>query len=278
MKFERLSLYGYVFAERVTLFQEFRTPSVMKDDACFVYVQKGIQEVYSPAQKFTLKDNESILMKCGNYVAQFSDISPVATFKSIVFHLDPEAIRKAFGNRDIDFLRVNKQEMTDEMAIKYSKSALMENFIENMQIYFDQPQLATESILAVKLQELVLLLCESGDNVLANQIIGTLYSPVEVAFEKVVQANLFNNLSIAEIALLAGCSESTFKRKFKTYYKESPARYFRLKKLEQAALLLKTTNLPVSSIAWDCGFESPAHFSTSFVKQYGRSPKNYRLA
>lgn len=277
MKIESLELYGHVFAERATLFQDFRTPSVMKDDACFIYVQKGTQEVFSPEKKFTLKDHEAILMKCGNYVAQFSGISPVASFKSIVFHLDPSAIRKAFGNRDIDFLRVNRQDLTNEVAIKYSQSALMENFIENMQLYFDQPQLATESILAVKLQELVLLLCESGDNTLANQIIGSLYTPVEVAFEKVIQANLFNNLSIAEIALLAGCSESTFKRKFKTYYKESPARYFKLKKLEQAARLLKTTELPVSNIAWDCGFESPAHFSTSFVKQYGHSPKNYRL-
>ena len=277
MKFERLSLYGRVFAERVTLFQDFRTPSVMKDDACFVYVQKGMQEVYSPAEKFTLKDHEAILMKCGNYVAQFSEASPMTTFNSIVFHLDPTAIRKAFGNRDIDFLRISKQDMTDETAVKYSQNALMENFIENMQLYFDQPQLATESILAVKLQELVLLLCESGNNALANQIIGTLYTPVEVAFEKVIEANLYNNLSIGEIALLTGCSESTFKRKFKTYYKETPARYFKLKKLEQAARLLKTTDLPVSNIAWDCGFESPAHFSTSFVKQYGQSPKNYRL-
>jgi len=277
MKFERLELYGHVFVERATLFQSFRTPSVMKDDACFIYVQKGTQEIYAPSQKYTLTDNESVLLKCGNYVTEFSDVSPVATFNSMVFHLDPTAIRKAFGNRDIDFLRISKQEMTDETVLKYSQNALMENFIDNMQIYFDQPQLATESILSVKLQELVLLLCESGDNALANQIIGTLYTPVEVAFEKVVQANLYNNLSIAEIALLTGSSESTFKRKFKTYYKESPARYFKLKKLEQAARLLKTSNLPVSNIAWDCGFESPAHFSTSFVKQYGRSPKNYRL-
>lgn len=278
MKFERLELYGHVFAERATLFQDFRTPSVMKDDACFIYVQQGRQEVYSPAKKFTLNDNEAILMKCGNYVAQFCDISPVASFQSVIFHLDPAAIRKAFGNRDIDFLRVTQSEMSDETAIKYSQSALMENFIENMQIYFERPELATESLLSVKLQELVLLLCESGNNTLANQIIGTLYSPVEVAFEKVINSNLYNNLSIAEIALLTGSSESTFKRKFKAYYKETPARYFKLKKLERAARLLKTTNLPINSIAWDCGFESPAHFSTSFAKQYGRAPKQYRLA
>ncbi len=276
MKLERLELYGHPFVERATLTQDFRTPSVMRDDACFIYVHKGTQEIYASVQKFVLSDHEAILLKCGNYITNFRNVSPVANFQSMVFHLDPEAIRKAFGNRDIDFLRINKKDVPEDTALKYTRSELLDNFMKNMWFYFEHPELATESLLAVKLQELVLILCESGDNEMANKIIGTLYTPSEIAFDKVIESNLYNNLSIGEIATLANCSESTFKRKFKTYYKESPARYFRLKKLEKAAQMLRTTDIPVSSIAWDCGFENPAHFSTCFVQQYGQSPKAYR--
>lgn len=276
MKIERLELYGHVFVEYAILSQDFRTPSIMRDDACFIYVHQGEQEVYSPGEKFIIRDHEALLVKCGNYITNFKNVTPVANFKSMIFHLDPEAIRKAFGNRDIDFLRINKKDMPEDSALKYSRSELLDNYMKNMWFYFEHPELATEPLLSVKLQELVLILCESGDNEMANKIIGTLYTPSEVAFDKVVESNLYNNLSIGEIALLANCSESTFKRKFKTYYKESPARYFRLKKLEKAAQLLRSSDTPVSRIAWDCGFENPAHFSTCFVQQYGQSPKAYR--
>ncbi len=271
-----LDLYGHPFVQCVTLTQGFRLPSVMKDDACFIYVHKGTQEVYAPNQKFTIRDRESILMKCGNYVANFKDVSPVSTFQSVLFHLDPGAIKKAFGNREPDFFRVSKNRQLDLTAMKIDASDLMDNFMDNMSIYFQQPALATESLMAVKLQELVLLLCDSGNNQLASQIIGTLYTPAEIAFEQVIEANLFNNLSIAEVAMLSNCSESTFKRKFKTWYNESPAKYFRRKKLERAALLLRTSDLQVNEIAWDCGFENAGHFSTCFVQAYGKNPTAYK--
>ncbi len=276
MEITRLDLYGHSFAECVTLSQNFRIPSVMKDDACFIYVAKGHQEIYAPNQKFVLRDRDSILMKCGNYIANFKDISPVSTFQSVVFHLDPQSIKKAFGNREPDFFRVSQRRHLELTALKIDANQVMDQFINSMSMYFSNPALATESLLAVKLQELVLLLCDSGNNELASQIIGTLYTPAEIAFEKVVETNLYNHLTVAEVAMLANCSESTFKRKFKAWYNESPAKYFRRKKLEKAALLLKTTNLQINEIAWDCGFENPGHFSTCFVRAYGKNPSTFK--
>jgi AraC family transcriptional regulator, exoenzyme S synthesis regulatory protein ExsA len=273
----KLELYGHTFAECITLTQNLRLPSVMKDDACFIYIQKGVQEVYAPNQKFIIKDRESILMKCGNYLANLQGISEVNSFQSIIFHLDPEAIKKSFGNREPDFFRVNKARKIDLTAMKVDASQLMDNFMNNMMVYFNEPALVTESLLAVKLQELVLILCDSGNNALGNQIIGSLYTPAEIAFEQIIEANLFNNLTIPEVALLSNNSESTFKRKFKAWYNESPAKYFKRKKLEKAATLLKNSDLQINEIAWDCGFENAAHFSTSFVKAFGKNPSSYKM-
>jgi AraC-like DNA-binding protein len=72
-------------------------------------------------------------------------------------------------------------------------------------------------------------------------------------------------------------SISSFKRKFKEVYGESPKKYISRKKIEKAALLLKSGDLRVSDIAWDVGFESVATFNRNFTSVYGKSPSAYRV-
>ena len=253
-----------------------RLTQAMRDDACLAYIQKGKQEIFSATQKIIAKDNESILMKCGNYIANAINVTPTSQFKSIIFHMDPESIKKAFGDKDLGFLRVDKETAAIDPALKIERNPLLDSFVLSLQPYFDNPTLATESLLATKLQELVYIISDSGKNPIATQIMGTLYSPEEIAFDEIIEANLYNNLSIGEFAHLTNRSESTFKRDFKKWYNESPAKYFKTKRLEKASELLKNTNLQVTHIAWDCGFENAAHFSDSFHTHFGKSPKEYR--
>ena len=276
MDMTTLELYGHPFAACFTLSQEFRTPHEMRDDACLAYVQSGRQEVYSQTQKLIAKDKESILMKCGNYIASFLDGTPTSEFKSVVFHLDPESIRKAFGDKDLSFLKVDSTLKAIDPALKIDRSSLMDSFVQSMQPYFDNPALANEALLAVKLQELVYILSDSGKNPVATQIIGTLYSPEEIAFDEIIEANLYSNLSIPELAHITMKSESGFKREFQKRYRVSPAKYFKTKRLKKAADLLTNTSLQINEIAWDSGFENAAHFSNSFHTHFGKSPKEYR--
>jgi len=162
-------------------------------------------------------------------------------------------------------------------ALKIDHSQLLDSFVTSLLPYFSNPQLANDELLSVKLQELIYILSDSGKNPLATQIIGTLYSPEKIAFEEIISANLYNNLSIKELAHLSAKSESSFKREFKKWYKKSPAKYFKVKRLEKSAELLKGTTHSVSEIAWECGFENAAHFSTSFNSYFGCSPKKFRI-
>lgn len=276
MEMISLELFGHPFAECFTLSENIRMQREMRDDACLAYIQKGRQEIYSPIRKIVANDNESILMKCGNYIANFKDISPTSQFKSVVFHLDPESIKKVFGDKDLSFLKIDKSNLAMNPALKIDRSELLDSFVKSMEPYFDKPQLANEQLLATKLQELVYILSDSGNNSVATQIIGTLYTPEEIAFDEIIEANMYNNLSIAEMAHLSNRSESTFKRDFKKWYNESPSKYFKTKRLEKAADLLNTSSLQINEIAWECGFENAAHFSDSFHQYFGKSPKIYR--
>ena len=271
----QLKLKGKAFAECFTLDQDLRMPSEMKDDACLIYVQEGSQEIFGSLNKVEAKDRESLLVKCGHYITNFSNISPSNPVKSIVFHLDPAIIREAFGNKELDFLSP-EGDVLENPALKVNQSELMDTFVASLRPYFKKPQLATNELMSVKLQELVLIVSDSGRNELANQLISRLYTPDKIHFDKVIEANMYNNLTIAEFAFLTHRSESTFKRDFNKWYGVSPAKYFKQEKLQKAASLLQHSKLPISEIGWECGFENAAHFSSSFSKKYGKSPKEFR--
>lgn len=270
-------LYGKVFAQCAKTVKSINLSAAMVNDACLAYVREGHQELFTPTQKIDVRDSESVLMKCGNYINKIRQASATSPYKSMIFHLDPESIKQAFVGKNLDFLNVKPSTNSENPALKLNRNLQLDSFVNSMFLYFKNPELATEKLLTLKLQELVYILSGSGANTEAIRILGTLYIPEKAAFEEIVKANVFNNLNVQELAHLCARSESTFKRDFRKWYHQSPAKYIKQKRLERAAELLKKTNQPINTIAWDCGFESAAHFSTSFLSFFKVSPRVYRM-
>ena len=68
----------------------------------------------------------------------------------------------------------------------------------------------------------------------------------------------------------------------KLYYKmkgltgTNPSVFFKTYKLNRAAELIREGCYSMSEIADSTGFNTPSHFSTSFKKQFGVSPSEYK--
>lgn len=276
MELIRLNLWGQPFVDCLTLESDLRVNQVLEDDACFSYVQSGTQEIYSSTGKIVAKDGESILMKCSNFIADNVGAETTSPFGSVVFHLNFDIVKKAFEGKDISFLKIKHDTKLTKPTLKIGHNLQMDAFIASLTPYFENPDTVKEELLVLKLQELVYLLCDSGENPVATQIIGSLQSQDQITFEDIIFANLYSGLSLSELAHLTARSVSSFKRDFTKWYNESPAKYFKTKRLEKAAKLLKNTNLRVNEIAWDCGFENTAHFGASFRNFFGQTPKEYR--
>jgi AraC-like DNA-binding protein len=73
-----------------------------------------------------------------------------------------------------------------------------------------------------------------------------------------------------------GMSTAHFSRAFKQSTGVSPHAYFNRRRLEHASMLLRTTPLTVTEIAFICGFASASHLSTTFTQVLGVSPNVYR--
>lgn len=99
---------------------------------------------------------------------------------------------------------------------------------------------------------------------------------VEHALE-FIEHNYEKNIKINDIANYIGINRSYLTNSFKKSMSMSPQDYLLNYRMSKACGLLKTTNLPVSTIANQVGYEDPLTFSKVFKKHYEVSPKTYRI-
>jgi AraC family transcriptional regulator, glycine betaine-responsive activator len=80
-------------------------------------------------------------------------------------------------------------------------------------------------------------------------------------------------LAIDTIADRIGVSRRQLERLFKNHLGLTPAWYYASMRLDRARELLRFTNMSVTEVSIACGFQSLSHFSTTYRRQFGRSPR-----
>ncbi len=91
-----------------------------------------------------------------------------------------------------------------------------------------------------------------------------------------MHSHLADNIGLAELATLAGCSLQHFKRGFKASTGQPPHRFLMDLRIKRAQALLAENDLPLAQIALECGFSSQSHFTVAFQRQTGCSPARWR--
>lgn len=91
-----------------------------------------------------------------------------------------------------------------------------------------------------------------------------------------IHENYSRSPSLAETAEAAHVSPFHFHRLFTQAVGVSPKQYVQRKQLQVARFLLRTTRLPVGDIAQQAGFSSHGHFTSTFHRTVGKSPRDYR--
>jgi len=90
---------------------------------------------------------------------------------------------------------------------------------------------------------------------------------------KCIEANISDDRFDANsLSRLMHVSRIQLYRKLKPLIKQSPADYIRSLRLQRAKELLETTDLRVSEVAFQTGFQSPSHFTQVFIQNYGVRP------
>ncbi len=93
-----------------------------------------------------------------------------------------------------------------------------------------------------------------------------------------IDADLARAPGLGELARSAGLTAANLRQRFVQAVGLSPADYLTLRRLDEAARLLRDSPLTVTQIAFKVGFSSSQYFATAFKKRTGRSPRAYRRA
>ena len=91
-----------------------------------------------------------------------------------------------------------------------------------------------------------------------------------------VEANLADEVALADLAAVAGLSPSHFCRAFRQSTGLSPHQYLIQRRLEQAKELLAESQLPIAEVALAAGFASQSHLNAHFVRALGTTPRRFR--
>lgn len=85
-----------------------------------------------------------------------------------------------------------------------------------------------------------------------------------------------DEITLDELSAVAGFSRKYFCKFFKDMTGTTPFQYLTTYRIEKAARKLLITKLPVTQIAFDCGFNDLSYFIKTFKQLKGVSPNKYR--
>ena len=88
--------------------------------------------------------------------------------------------------------------------------------------------------------------------------------------------NYKNEVTLQELATLAGMSPKYFCRAFSQMTGKTPIEYLNYYRIEQAGERLIFTENSITEIALDCGFHDMSYFSKTFSRYKGLSPSAFR--
>lgn len=91
-----------------------------------------------------------------------------------------------------------------------------------------------------------------------------------------IQANFRQPITLAETAAVAGLQLHSFCRFFKALTQRTFSDFLNEIRIGFACQLLQQSDLPITQIAYESGYDNVSYFNRSFKKNRGMTPKDYR--
>lgn len=276
IEYKKIDLYGKTLIQKVVLKPPFEFAFAVSDYACFLFSLKGDMQFHADDEQMVVPVNYSLFLNCITTGKKITNSVSSNTNEIVVISFHPDILKKIY-ERDLPLLlQQPKNNVTNQSSEKINNDFLIQKYIEGLLFYFENPSLVNDEILILKLKEIILLLSQTRNAGTIQTILSQLFSPTTYTFKQIIEANIFSQVGIEELARKANLSVSSFKREFAKLYDDSPANYIKTKRLEKAAGLLLASDNRITDIAFECGFNDLANFTKSFHDKYSVTPTGYR--
>ena len=248
----------------------------LHDEAFFIHVKQGHNIAYTPDEIVEVSEGELAFANSGNLIFKTVPNEQSGMYQATIIHIDQDTvldtIPKTFSQRDLSGKpRVSRDMVTGRPCV------IVNNYIEGVQNYFDNPHMVTDEIVRLKVREILLLLLRSKKAGQISSLLENFVNRNTASFKQTVETHLFTDISLSELAHLCNMSLSTFKRHFRKIYNSSPSDYIFERRLEKSKKLLATSEMSILDIALNSGFKTMSHYSKKFKERFGIPPSQYKL-
>jgi len=187
-------------------------------------------------------------------------------FEAIVFFIDDELIKKFL----IFYTQKDRSIKSDSKIIKIRSNSRVDKYVIALNTEY-KGRINSFSQVEIKIIEFLLLLSSYDEN---KEFISSLVKPKKRrVIKEFMEANYCENLNIEDYASLTGRSVSTFNREFKRVFSTTPNKWLISERLKKSRELLQNTNISVTDVCLEVGYENLSHFISAYKKQYGVTPK-----
>ena len=240
-----------------------------------VHVATGSKTLKTATGTWEVGPGDTVFLKKGACFLKHSDPDELCVF---MYFIPDDFVRTAVRELASDLPALPPPADTRDMVIRVKDDAGVHAFLQSMTVLFNTPDAPAELLLKLKLKELIASIIVSSANATLSSYLRMLARSNAPSIPAIMEENCCHNLPLEAFAKLCHRSLSTFKREFHQHYGVPPGRWLLERRLECSARLLKTTNMSVTDIVFECGFEQPSHFSRAFKAKFGRTPSEYRDA
>lgn len=238
-----------------------------------LYVLEGQYNVRHGSEYVEVRPNEMVLLRKAIVIdyEKYVLVEHSDCFEAVLFSMSDDLTREFIKTSGFKNAVGNQQ---DRAIYKISATNKLKGFISSVKPYFEEPDNHSQGLIRIKMLELLYDLA-NADPLLVNQLL-LMSSPARKDISAIMEANYTNPVSLNDLAYMAGRSLSSFKRDFQQIYNIAPAQWIRERRLKYAQHLLTTTDMDVSNVCYESGFESIAHFSRTFKEFFGVSPSGLK--
>ena len=260
-----IEIYDYVNI------QEISKQKIVLSKNTFSFLQNGTKEVFFDNSSRLINNSQFLLMKAGNSLMTEKFYNDETKYRSILFFFSNEAV--------FNFIRKFKLKSQNNASYasmySFDYDLYVKGFTKSILNISKLSKSIQQNILDAKFEEIMLyLIATKGVNFIYSLISNSDNSTQK--FIQIVENNIEKKLSIKELSFLTNMSESSFKRVFKKHFQSSPGKWFREKRLEHSAFLLRNKSKRPSDIYQEIGYENLSNFTQAFKIKFGVTPKKYQ--
>ena len=254
--------------------RSFQIPVHWHDEFEIIYVRSGFLTVSISGESYIGKTGEAFVVSPGNLHLMGSQTGTVDYYtflfplKYISFRTDDMLDEKLLEPLNSGHLMICPR-------VKDTAKELCEQLVEIYMAKKDESEskITTQVGTEIILLQFILEMWKKGF-VIENDTSGR--NTVEKEMVSYIQQNFTGKISLREFGEQFHLSEKYISRYFKEHFHITLSQYVTYLRLEHAKQLLQDTDIPVTDVAMQSGYQNVSYFIRSFQKAYAVSPLKYR--